>query len=109
MPPKMFGHRCHPHMLSSHRGKFITFLRAQLTVFHPPTLSHWQLESKWPPEKQDAQVVDIQRNVPVLFLESLPLARRGWSANNSPEPTPITLSVPHSRLTVLAAWLSLVR
>jgi hypothetical protein len=34
-----------------------------------------------PPEKQDAQVVDIQRNVPVLFLESLPLARRGWSAN----------------------------
>jgi hypothetical protein len=29
--------------------------------------------------------------------------------NNSPEPTPIALSVPHSRLTVLAAWLSFFR
>ena len=25
-----------------------------------------------PPEKQDAQVVDNQRNRPILFLESLP-------------------------------------
>jgi hypothetical protein len=25
-----------------------------------------------PPEKQDAQIVDNQRNRPVLFLESLP-------------------------------------
>src|ERR1039458_8158213 len=32
------------------------------------------------PEKQDAQVVDNQRNVPVLFLGSLPPAGRGWSA-----------------------------
>jgi hypothetical protein len=47
----------------------------------PPT-GDWKA-----PEKQDAQVVDIQRNVPVLFLESLPLARRGWSANNALERT----------------------
>jgi hypothetical protein len=31
-----------------------------------------------PPEKQGAQVVDNQRNVPVLFLGSLLPARRGW-------------------------------
>jgi hypothetical protein len=36
-----------------------------------------------PPEKQDAQVVDNQINVAVLFLESLPPAGRGWSANKS--------------------------
>jgi hypothetical protein len=35
------------------------------------------------PEKQDAQAVDNQRNVPVLFLGSLPPAGRGWSANKS--------------------------
>ena len=29
--------------------------------------------------------------------------------NNSPEPTPIVPSVPHSRLTVSAAWLSFFR
>jgi hypothetical protein len=29
--------------------------------------------------------------------------------NNSPEPTPITFSVPHSRLTVWAARLSFCR
>jgi len=30
-----------------------------------------------PPEKQDAQVVDNQRNCPVMFLESLPPRRAG--------------------------------
>ena len=40
-----------------------------------------------PPEKQDAQTVDNQRNVPVLFLGSLPPAGRGWSANKSLQPT----------------------
>jgi hypothetical protein len=39
------------------------------------------------PEKQDAQVVDNQRNVPVLFLGSLPPAGRGWSANKSLQAT----------------------
>jgi hypothetical protein len=34
-----------------------------------------------PPEKQDAQVVDNQRNIPILVLGSLPPAGRGWSAN----------------------------
>ncbi len=34
---------------------------------------------KTPPEKQDAQVIDNQRSTPVLFLESLPPAGRGWS------------------------------
>ena len=29
--------------------------------------------------------------------------------NKSPEPTPVTFSVPHSRLTVSAAWLSFLR
>jgi hypothetical protein len=46
MSPKMMRHRCHPNLLPSHRGKLITFLRAQLMIFHPPTLSHLQLESK---------------------------------------------------------------
>src|SRR5208337_3767885 len=36
-----------------------------------------------PPEKQDAQVVDNQRNCPVLFLGSLLPAGRGWSANKA--------------------------
>jgi hypothetical protein len=40
-----------------------------------------------PPEKQDAQVVDNQRSVPVLFLGSLPSAGRGWSANKTLQPT----------------------
>lgn len=40
-----------------------------------------------PPEKQDAQVVDNQVNVLVLFLESLPPAGRGWSANKSLQAT----------------------
>jgi hypothetical protein len=36
-----------------------------------------------PPEKQDAQTVDNQRNHPVLFLGSLLPVGRGWSANKS--------------------------
>jgi len=40
-----------------------------------------------PPEKQDAQTVDNQRNHPVLFLGSLLPVGRGWSANNSLQAT----------------------
>jgi hypothetical protein len=57
MPPKMFRHRCHPNLLSSHRGKLITFLRAQLMIFHPPTLSHLQLESKLPNKSPEPTAV----------------------------------------------------
>jgi hypothetical protein len=54
------------------------------------TLAGSQVVLSWPntgsytlqtPEKQDAQPVDNQRNGLVLFLESLPPAGRGWSAN----------------------------
>jgi hypothetical protein len=64
------------------------------------------LKRQPPPEKQDAQVVDNQRNIPVLFLESLPPAGRGWSANKS-QPTPVgRLSSAFAVDIAHPAWLS---
>jgi hypothetical protein len=70
-------------------------------------LSHFELESTPPPEKQDAQTVDNQRNVRVLFLGSLPPAGRGWSANNSLQPTPVgRFSSAFAVDITVPAWLS---
>src|SRR5208337_3632316 len=44
---------------------------------------------------------------PAIMLSKTPKGLKG--SINSPEPTPITLSVPHSRLTVWAARLSFCR
>jgi hypothetical protein len=42
-----------------------------------------------------------------LFLESLPLARRGWSANNSLQPTPVgRLGSAFAVDIIRPAWLS---
>ena len=59
-----------------------------------------------PPEKLDAQTVDNPHRMPFQFLRSLHPVGRGWGANNSPEPPPMKLSIPRSRLTDLAARLS---
>jgi len=55
----MFGHLCHRHMLSSHRPNLITFLRAYLMIFHQPSLSHLQLESKTPNKSLQATAMRL--------------------------------------------------
>jgi len=52
-------------------------------------------EMTMPPEKLDAQAVDMQRSCQFLFLTSLLRVRRGWFANQA-----LSLRVKYSPLAV---------
>ena len=48
-----------------------------------------RVQTVWPLEKQDTQVVDLGTNVPILLLPSLLRPKVGWWANISLQPTPV--------------------
>jgi len=52
-----------------------------------------------PPEKLDAQIVDIQRCLPFQFLTSLLRFGSGWFANHAPQRhrTPVPIDAPRGR------------
>src|SRR5450631_3106047 len=81
-PENRFGSACVNFL-----GHSAAFLITWTTGFTPKPHSKSartylpRFEIMLPPEKQDAQVIYNQRNIPVLFLESLLSAGRGWSAN----------------------------
>jgi len=57
MPAKLPRYLCHLDILPSHRCNLISFLRAQLLVFHSTSLSHLLLESKRPNRPMDQTAV----------------------------------------------------
>ena len=64
----------------------------------------------WPPEELDMQAMDNQCCKPFQVLTSVLLVRRGWFANQSPEPTAV--GAVSSAIAVPAAsrrWLSFFR
>jgi len=45
----------------------------------------------WPPEELDVQTVDMERWLPFQFLTSLLRFGSGWFANQSLQPTPVSV------------------
>jgi len=86
MAPKMFCHLCHPQSLPPQPGNFMPRPGARLMIFHLPSLSQLQLESKSAlnglrstdqnsatlPEKQGASKATISSPVRLVVSRRIP-------------------------------------